>query len=57
MIDYGKKLLKIRHLELCLQVTSEAFAVSKIFDIFFVFWRDAPLTPQIGEKKAPEGAF
>ncbi len=37
MIDYGKKLLKIRHLELCLQVTSEAFAVSKIFDIFFVF--------------------
>jgi len=38
MRNCQKKPLKIRHLEVCLQVTSETFWASKKIDIFFIFF-------------------
>jgi hypothetical protein len=38
MRNWQKKPLKIRHLDVCLQVTSETFRTSKKIDIFFDFF-------------------
>jgi hypothetical protein len=53
MRNWEKKSLKIRHLEVCLQVTSETFFYLKKFNIFLKFFIEA-FGPMRGKKKGSQ---